>query len=217
MPKAGSGFMRQAGNAGSAILQGRGSGFIVPDRRSAQDVAAFYARTYRNNDVTFEYDRAGRVRDINVSERFVERAEKLAGKLAREAVIRDTEAEREYNSLRSWVRRIRTSDAERREFNATYQRESHLNARPAKSMGDASEVAAQMAQKGLISHDIPRLGNNVDILTALHDAVNSAKSRMHTPTTMLGSGAVGDIQAEIFEGLTSRYEGVYKGAQKRRR
>ena len=219
MPKGGSGFLRAAGSAAKATLgRGGSSGWaLVNQGRGVKAIQSLYAQTYRNDDVVFQFDSRGRVSDINISDRFVTRAERLSEQLAREVRIRDAEADREYRELRSWARRIKTTEAERREFKDTYQRESHLSMRPGRNAGDAAEVARQMAGLGLISHDIPAMHNNVDILTAINDAVNSAKGRIWSDIGQHGAGAAADFQADIFEGITSRYAGVVRDAMKRRR
>ena len=211
--------MRAAGAAAKATLGRGGAGgwALANQGRGVKAIQNLYAQTYRNDDVVFQFDSRGRVSDVSINDRFINRAERLSEQLSRDVRIRDAEADREYRELRSWARRIKTTEAERREFKNTYQRESHLSMRPGKGAGDAAEVATQMAGLGLISHDVAAMRNNVDILTAINDAVNSAKGRIWSNISQHGAGAAADFQADIFEGIASRYAGVVRDAMKRRK
>lgn len=217
MPKAGSGFMRAAGNAAKAIF-GRGGGrnwVLYNVSEGVEAVQALYGRTYRNGDVTFEYDSRGRLQNIGGKNfnRFAEGAETIAHKLAQDVRIIDREMERQYSEMSRWARSITASAQERKEFDRTYEGDKNFSG-TGRSRGDASEIARQMAKEGLLSHEIAGLGNNVDIMNGINKAMNAVKSMImkSVPANMTDQ-----YEADIMEGITSRYEGVVKGANRRRR
>lgn len=218
MPKGGSGFMRAAGNAARAIF-GPQSGrdwSLFNVREGVEAVQGLYGRTYRNGDVVYTYNGRGELKDIGGKnfDRFANRAEALAKELAKDVRVIDRQAEKEYRDMQRWARTIRASAEERREYDMTYRGNREVTGRGGRTGGDASEVARQMAGLGLISPGVASLGNNVDVMNAINDAMNDAKGRI---STTVSSAARGDFEAEIFEGLVSRYEGVVKGANRRRR
>ena len=215
MPKAGSGFRRAAGNAAKAIF-GRGGSrdwTLGNVREGVESVQGLYGRTYRNGDVTYQYDGRGQLKDLQVSDRFIGRAEALAKQLAGDVRVIDREAERQYNAMSRWARGISASAQEREEFQRTSRGEMNFSGR-GRSGGDAAEAARQMAGLGLIGHDVAGMGNNVDIMNAINDAMNAVKSQIRTGVS---GKAAQDFEGDIFEGLISRYEGVVKGANRRRR
>jgi len=216
MPKGGSGFMRAAGNAARAIFGGSGSRDWTLDnvREGVEAVQGLYGRTYRNGDVTYQYDGRGRLKDLQVSDRFINRAEALAKQLAGDVRVIDREAERQYLEMQRYVGRMRVSAAERREFQNYYQGESHINVgvdrRTGASIGHTVE---QLRDRGLFTGDTKNM-SNVDILVQIHNAMNSVKSRIFSSVPANQRDV---FEGDIFEGLTSRYEGVVKGANRRRR
>lgn len=217
MPKGGSGFKRAAGNAAKSIFGGRGGGrdwSLYNVREGVEAVQGLYGRTYRNGDVTFEYNGRGQLQNIGGKnfDRFSDRALEVAQNLAKDVRIIDREAERQYNSMMRYVGKMYTTPEERREFRNYYQGESHINVGAKRSGGDAATTARQMADKGLFTGDMS--GGNVDILVAIHKEMNAVKSRISTP---IPAGQREDFAADIFEGLMSRYEGVVKNAARRRR
>ena len=214
MPKGGSGFMRAAGNVARAIGSG-GDWTLYNQREAIQGVQSLYGKTYRNNDVSFTYDGRGRLKEIGGKnfDRFAVRAEALAKQLAKDVRVIDRDAERQYREMQRYVGKIRTTEAERREFRDYYQGESHLNPGASRSGGDASEAARQMRDRGLFTADTQNMGN-VDILVAIHREMNAVKGRIYSSVPASQRDV---FEADIFEGLTSRYEGVVKSAAKRRR
>ena len=86
MPKAGSGFMRAAGNAAKAIFGPRASRdwTLFNVREGVETVQNLYGKTYRNNDVTYQYNGRGQLIDIGGKnfDRFAERAWEVAQKLS---------------------------------------------------------------------------------------------------------------------------------------
>lgn len=218
MPKAGSGFMRAAGNAASSLMGGRGGGsWTVADLQGAREsVQRLYANAYRSDAVMF--DRRGRITSAGRGfDRFADRAESLAKQLSRDVLSIDREAEQQYRDMGRWSRSIRASAEERREFDATYRGEKLVTGRGGRSGGDASEVARQMAHLGLLSHEAAAMGNNVDVMNAINDAMNAVKGRIYTPVSKMGSGAAADYEGDIFMGLLEGYNSVARGANRRRK
>lgn len=216
MPKAGSGFRRAAGNAARAIFGGSGSRdwTLYNVREGVEAVQGLYARTYRNGDVTYQYDGRGRLKDLQFSDRFIGRAEALAKQLAGDVRVIDREAERQYRDMQRFVGKMRVSAAERREFQNYYQGESHINVgvdrRTGASIGHTVE---QLRERGLFTEDTRNM-SNVDILVQIHNTMNAVKSRIYSSVPANQRDV---FEGDIFEGLTSRYEGVVKGANRRRR
>ena len=220
MPKAGSGFKRAAGSAARSIFGSSGSrDWMLGDvEAGVARVQKLYSDAYRSVNDVYAYDRRGRISDtLKGFDRFAERAEALAKELAKDVVLVDRQAESEYRELRRWAGKIRASAQERKEFERTFFGEKQLAGRGGKYSGDASETAREMAHRGLIPHEVAAMGNNVDIMNAINNAVNAAKQRILTPVTTYGKGASGDFESDIFMGLLERYAGVDKGAAKRRK
>ena len=216
MPKAGSGFRRAAGNAARAIF-GRGGSrdwTLGNVREGVEAVQGLYSRTYRNGDVTYQYDGRGQLKDLQVSDRFINRAEALAKQLAGDVRVIDREAERQYLEMQRFVGKMRVSAAERREFQNYYQGESHINVgvdrRTGASIGHTVE---QLRERGLFTGDTKNM-SNVDILVQIHNTMNAVKNRIYSSVPANQRDV---FEGDIFEGLTSRYEGVVKGANRRRR
>lgn len=216
MPKAGSGFKRAAGNAARAIFGGSGSRdwTLYNVREGVEAVQGLYGRTYRNGDVTYQYNGRGQLKDLQVSDRFINRAEALAKQLAGDVRVIDREAERQYRDMQRFVGKMRVSAAERREFQNYYQGESHINVgvdrRTGASIGHTVE---QLRERGLFTGDTKNM-SNVDILVQIHNTMNAVKNRIYSSVPANQRDV---FEGDIFEGLTSRYEGVVKGANRRRR
>jgi len=219
MPKGGSGFMRAAGRAASRAL-GSGSNVALVNRgRSIREIQDVYAHAYRNG-MGIRFDRAGNIAEITgpsrAFDRFADQAEAAAKRISGTVTQLDREASARYETLRDAVRNIRTSEAEMREFRATYQGERHTKLKVGKEYDDASNTARSMIQRGLVSEsEVFRNGaNNVDVLAALHDAVNAAKAARYGP---IGESDRQAFEADLFDSITSGYGGVYRGAMRRRK
>lgn len=220
MPKGGSGFMRAAGNAAKAIFGGRGGRdwSLYNVREGVQKVQQLFGNAYRSKNPVYEVDSRGRIKDVGAGfGRFADRAEALAKELSKDVRIIDRQAERDYRSMQRWASRIRAGAEERREFDRTYRGEKLVTGMGGRNAGDASEVAREMARKGLIGHDVAAMGNNVDIMNAINSAMNAVKSRISTPVSAHGKGAAADFESNIFDGLMERYQGVVNSANRRRR
>ena len=215
MAKAGSGFRRVSGAATVSATGGRGGDWTVWNMREAQeDVTRLYWNAYRRVGDVFERDSRGRVTDVGRGfDRFSDQAEALAYKLAGDVRHVDREAERQYRDMQRWASRITASEQERKEFDRTYTGEKNFAGRGG-SGGDASEAARQMAHLGLISHEIAAMGNNVDVMNAINDAMNSVKSRIYT---RMSAREQQDYVSDIFMGLLEGYKGVERGENRRRR
>ena len=215
MAKAGSGFRRVSGAATVSATGGRGGDWTVWNMREAQeDVTRLYWNAYRRVGDVFERDSSGRVTDVGRGfDRFSDQAEALAYKLAGDVRHVDREAERQYRDMQRWASRITASEQERKEFDRTYTGEKNFAGRGG-SGGDASEAARQMAHLGLISHEIAAMGNNVDVMNAINDAMNSVKSRIYT---RMSAREQQDYVSDIFMGLLEGYKGVERGENRRRR
>lgn len=214
MAKAGSGFMRASGAATVNATGGRGGNWTVWNMREAQeDVTRLYWNAHRRVGDVYERDSRGRVTDVGRGfDRFSEQAEALAYKLAGDVRHVDREAERQYLDMQRWARRITASEQERKEFDRTYTGEKNFAGRGG-SGGDASEAARQMAHLGLIPHEIAAMGNNVDVMNAINDAMNSVKSRIYTG---MSTREQQDYVGDIFIGLLEGYKGVESGENRRR-
>ena len=218
MPKAGSGFMKAAGNAAKAIF-GRGGSrdwTLYNMREGVEAVQGLYSKTYRNSDVVYQYDSRGRLQDIGGRNfgRFQDRAEALGRQLANDVRVIDREAQRQYGEMMRFVGKMRVSPEEQREFRDYYQRESHINVGVDRKTGASiGHTVEQLRQRGLFTEDTTNM-SNVGILVKIHDALNDMKGRIYSSVPANQRDVFVDA---ITEGLTSRYEGVVKGAIRRRR
>lgn len=214
MAKAGSGFRRASGAATVSATGGMGGDWTVWNMREAQeDVTRLYWNAHRRVGDVFERDSRGSVTDVGRGfGRFSDQAEALAYKLAGDVRHVDREAERQYRDMQRWASRITASEQERKEFDRTYTGEKNFAGRGG-SGGDASEAARQMAHLGLISHEIAAMGNNVDVMNAINDAMNSVKSRIYT---RMSAREQQDYVSDIFMGLLEGYKGVERGENRRR-
>ena len=214
MAKAGSGFRRASGAATVSATGGSGGNWTVWNMREAQeDVTRLYWNAHRRVGDVYERDSRGRVTDVGRGfDRFMEQAEALAYKLAGDVRHVDREAERQYRDMKRWASRITASEQERKEFDRTYRGEKSFACRGG-SGGDASEAARQMAHLGLIPHEIAAMGNNVDVMNAINDAMNSVKSRIYTG---MSAREQQDYVSDIFMGLLEGYKGVESGENRRR-
>ena len=214
MAKAGSGFRRAAGAVAVSATGGRGGRWTVADLQGArEDVTRLYWNAYRRVGDVFERDSSGRVTDVGRGfDKFSDQAEALAYKLAGDVRHVDREAERQYRDMQRWASRITASEQERKEFDRTYIGEKNFAGRGG-SGGDASEAARQMAHLGLIPHEIAAMGNNVDVMNAINDAMNSVKSRIYTGMSVRERQ---DYVGDIFMGLLEGYKGVESGENRRR-
>ena len=207
--------MRAAGRAASGILASRGGSWTVANLQEArEEVQRLYGNAYRSSRGVYERDSLGRVRDTGAGfGRFADRAEALAYELSRGVQLIDREAERNYRDMQRWASRISASPQEREEFERTSRGGMNFTGR-GRSGGDASEAARQMAQLGLISHDVAAMGNNMDVMNAINDAMNATRSRIYRN---VGRKESEDFVSDIFMGLLEGYKGVEGGALKRRR
>ena len=214
MAKAGSGFRRATGAAAVSATGGRGGRWTVAGLQGArEEVKRLYWNAYRRVGDVYERDSRGKITDIGKGfGRFMEQAEALANRLSRDVQHVDREAERQYRDMQRWASRISASEQERKEFDRTYTGEKNFAGRSGRG-GDASEAARQMAHLGLISHEIAAMGNNVDVMNAINDAMNSVKSRIYT---RMSAREQQDYVSDIFMGLLEGYKGVESGENRRR-
>ena len=214
MAKAGSGFSRASGAAAVSALGGRGGRWTVADLQGArEEVKRLYWNAYRRVGDVYHLDSRGNILDTWTGfGRFADQAEALAYKLAGDVRHVDRDAERQYRDMQRWASRITASEQERKEFDRTYTGEKNFVGRGG-SGGDASEAARQMAHLGLIPHEIASMGNNVDVMNAINDAMNSVKSRIYTG---MSAREQQDYVSDIFMGLLEGYKGVERGENRRR-
>ena len=215
MPKGGSGFMRAAGRAANSVLARRGGSWTVANLQEArEEVQRLYGNAYRSVKGVFEYDGLGRVKGGGAGfGRFADRAEALAKQISRDVQIVDREAERQYRDMQRWASRISASQQEREEFERTSRGGMNFTGR-GRSGGDASEAARQMAGLGLLSHEVAAMGNNVDVMNGINDAMNAVKSRIYRG---VNAREAQDFESDIFMGILKGYSGVERGADRRRR
>ena len=114
--------------------------------------------------------------------------------------------------MQRWASRITASEQERKEFDRTYTGEKNFAGRGSGG-GDASEAARQMAGLGLIPHEIVSMGNNVDVMNAINDAMNSVKSMIYT---RMSPREQQEYVSDIFKGLMEGYGSVERGEDRRR-
>ena len=215
MAKAGSGFRRDAGAVAVGATGGRGGRWTVADLQGArEEVTRLYWNAYRRVGDVLERDSSGKVIGRGKGfDRFAEQAEQLANKLAGEVRHVDRDAQAWYRDMQRWASRITASEQERKEFEMTYRGEKNFAGRGG-SGGDASEAARQMAELGLIPHDIASMGHNVDVMNAINDAMNSVKSMIYT---RMSPREQQEYVSDIFMGIMKGYAGVESGENRRRR
>jgi len=215
MAKAGSGFRRAAGAAAVSALGGRSGRWTVADLQGArEEVTRLYWNAYRRVGDVYKLDSKGNIIDTGKGfGRFADQAEALAYKLAGDVRHVDLESERNYMDMKRWASRITASEQERKEFDLTYRGEKNFAGRGG-SGGDASEAARQMAGLGLIPHEIAAMGNNVDVMNAINDAMNSVKGMIYT---RMSPREQQEYVSDIFMGLMEGYKGVESGENRRRR
>lgn len=215
MPKGGSGFMRAAGRAANSVLASRGGSWTVANLQGArEEVQRLYGNAYRSNKNVFEYDGLGRIKGTGAGfGRFADRAEALAKQISRDVQLVDREAERQYRDMSRWASRISASAQEREEFERTSRGGMNFTGR-GRGGGDASEAARQMAHLGLLSHEVAAMGNNVDVMNGINDAMNAVKSRIYRG---VGAKEARDFESDILMGIMQGYPGVERGANRRRR
>lgn len=215
MAKAGSGFRRAAGAATVSATGGRGGNWTVWNMREAKDeVTRLYWNAYRRVGDVFERDSNGKITGAGPGfDKLMNQAEALANKLAGDVRHVNREAESMYRDIQRWASRITASEQERKEFDRTYTGEKNFAGRGG-SGGDASEAARQMAGLGLIPHEIAAMGNNVDVMNAINDAMNSVKSMIYT---RMSPREQQDYVSDIFTGIMEGYKGVESGENRRRR
>lgn len=214
MAKAGSGFGRAAGAAAVSALGGRGGRWTVADLQGArEEVTRLYWNAYRRVGDVFERDSNGKITGAGPGfGKLMDQAEALANKLAGDVQHVDRDAQSMYRDMQRWASRITASEQERKEFDRTYTGEKNFAGRGG-SGGDASEAARQMAGLGLIPHEIAAMGNNVDVMNAINDAMNSVKSMIYT---RMSPREQQDYVSDIFMGLMEGYKGVESGENRRR-
>ena len=215
MAKAGSGFRRAAGAVAVGATGGRGGSWTVWNMKEAkEEVTRLYWNAYRRVGDVLERDSSGTVIGPGKGfDRFAEQAEQLANKLAGEVRHVDRDAQAWYRDMQRWASRITANEQERKEFDMTYRGEKNFAGRGG-SGGDASEAARQMAQLGLIPHEIASMGHNVDVMNAINDAMNSVKSMIYT---RMSPREQQEYVSDIFMGLMEGYKGVESGENRRRR
>jgi hypothetical protein len=215
MAKAGSGFRRASGAATVSATGGRGGRWTVADLQGAgEEVTRLYWNAYRRVGDVFERDSNGKITGAGPGfDKLVNQAEALANKLAGDVRHVDRDAQSMYRDMQRWASRITASEQERKEFDRTYTGEKNFAGRGG-SGGDASEAARQMAGLGLIPHEIAAMGNNVDVMNAINDAMNSVKGMIYT---RMSPKEQQDYVSDIFMGLMEGYKGVESGENRRRR
>ena len=214
MAKAGSGFRRASGAATVSATGGRGGDWTVWNMREAQeDVTRLYWNAHRRVGDVFERDSRGSVTDVGRGfGRFSDQAEALAYKLAGDVRHVDREAERQYRDMQRWASRITASEKDRREFDMTHTGDKNFAGRSS-SGSSVVDAARQMADKGLIPHEIAGIGNPVNMMNAINDAMNAVKSQIYT---RMSAREQQDYVSDIFMGLLEGYKGVERGENRRR-
>ena len=214
MAKAGSGFRRAAGAVAVGATGGRGGKWTVWNMREAkEEVTRLYWNANRRVDNVYERDSRGKITDIGKGfGRFMEQAEALANRLSRDVQHVDREAERQYRDMQRWASRISASEKDRREFDMTHTGDKNFAGRSG-SGSSVVDAARQMADKGLIPHEIAGIGNPVNMMNAINDAMNAVKSRIYKG---MSAREQEDYVSDIFYGLLEGYKGVESGEIKRR-
>jgi hypothetical protein len=186
----------------------------VADLQGArEEVKRLYWNAYRRVGDVFERDSNGKITGAGPGfDKLVNQAEALANKLAGDVRHVDRDAQSMYRDMQRWASRITASEQERKEFERTYTGEKNFAGRGG-SGGDASEAARQMAGLGLIPHEIAAMGNNVDVMNAINDAMNSVKGMIYT---RMSPREQQDYVSDIFMGLMEGYKGVESGENRRR-
>jgi hypothetical protein len=215
MAKAGSGFRRASGAAAVSATGGRGGRWTVADLQGArEEVTRLYWNAYRRVGDVYKLDSKGNIIDTGKGfGRFADQAEALSYKLAEGLQHVDSDAQSMYRDMQRWASRITASEQERKEFDMTYTGEKNFAGR-GRGGGDASEAARQMAGLGLIPHEIAAMGNNVDVMNGINDAMNAVKGMIYTNMSRAEKDA---LVGDIFMGLMERYKGVERGENRRRR
>ena len=213
MAKAGSGFRRAAGAVAVGATGGRGGNWTVGDLQGArEEVTRLYWNAYRRVGDVFERDSNGKITGAGPGfGKLMDQAETLANKLAGDVQYVNRDAQSMYRDMQRWASRITASEQERKEFDRTYTGEKNFAGRGG-SGGDASEAARQMAGLGLIPHEIAAMGNNVDVMNAINDAMNSVKGMIYT---RMSAREQQDYVSDIFMGLMEGYKGVESGENRR--
>lgn len=214
MAKAGSGFRRAAGAAAVGATGGRGGSWTVWNMREAkEEVTRLYWNANRRVGGVFERDSRGKITGIGKGfDRFSEQAEALANRLSRDVQHVDREAERQYRDMQRWASRISASEKDRREFDMTHTGDKNFAGRSG-SGSDVVDAARQMADKGLIPREIAGIGNPVNMMNAINDAMNAVKSRIYTG---MSAREQQEYVGDIFQGLLEGYKGVESGEIRRR-
>jgi len=216
MAKAGSGFRRAAGAVTVSATGGRGGKWTVWNMREAkEEVTRLYWNAYRRVGNVFERDSKGNLTGENGPgyDRFMDQAEKLAYKLAGDVQHVDREAEQKYRDMQRWASRITASEKDRREFDITHTGDKNFAGRSA-SGNSVTDAARQMAQRGLIPHEIAEIGNPVNMMNAINDAMNAVKSEIYRG---MSAREQQDYVSDIFTGILYGYAGVESGENRRRR
>lgn len=216
MAKAGSGFRRAAGAATVSATGGRGGSWTVWNMREAkEEVTRLYWNANRRVGDVYERDSKGNLTGETGPgyEKFMNQAEKLANKLAGDVRHVNRDAESMYRDMQRWASRITASEKDRREFDMTHTGDKNFAGRSA-SGSSVADAARQMANKGLIPHEIAEIGNPVNMMNAINDAMNAVKERIYT---RMSPREQQDYVSDIFTGILYGYAGVEKGENRRRR
>ena len=214
MAKAGSGFGRAAGAAAVSALGGRGGRWTVADLQGArEEVKRLYWNAYRRVGDVFERDSNGKITGAGPGfGKLMDQAEALANRLSRDVQHVDREAERQYRDMQRWASGISASEKDRREFDMTHTGDKNFAGRSG-SGSSVVDAARQMADKGLIPHEIAGIGNPVNMMNAINDAMNAVKSRIYSG---MSASEQQDYVSDIFLGLLEGYKGVESGEIRRR-
>lgn len=216
MAKAGSGFRRAAGAVTVSATGGRGGKWTVWNMREAkEEVTRLYWNAYRRVGNVFERDSKGNLTGETGPgyDKLMNQAEKLANKLAGDVRHVDREAERQYRDMQRFASRITASEQDRREFDMTHTGDKNFAGRSS-SGNSVVDAARQMAHKGLIPHEIAEIGNQVNMMNAINDAMNAVKERIYTG---MSPREQQDYVTDIFTGILYGYAGVESGENRRRR
>ena len=233
MPKGGSGFIKSASrNAG---LAGRGGGASVGWRFSNpgeydKEIQDMFKSIYRSG-VIMQRNSRGQMIDFRGSDAAIDKANariaELAGRMAKDVQIYNSEAAGQYAQLREvWGKPVYVNPKDMREFRDSIQSGDTIlvNYRGTKGTvrastglrssrtSDAAGRAAEAAQRGLYRTE---QNTNVGILTEANRTMNAVRASIWQRATDRATQEY--FASQIYNELWDRYNKTERAAWRRRR
>ena len=221
MPKAGSGFGKSAEAQARKIISGK-DWTVANKKKAIADIRKYYENVYSNGDITFDTDAKGRISNINLTDRALNRAEALATALSKDVVEYNREAIDAFKAIRKAISGTyyfsqidRSNIPNFRDYSRSSENRMRLTLDRSKTSVDSIYDELTQRFPGYFPKSI---AHPADRLLHINSTLSSLKENsQYSVAQKYGDKATEDYIIHMTMGILDRYQNVWRDAQTRRK